>query len=272
MTGAMTRRLAALVLLLAACHRDMPGDPGGTVAAVLVRVGGDGPHATGLATLEEPLAIRATEPATLAPIAGLAIRFSVDNMPAGGAHLSDTLAVTNRDGVARTELTLVDGAVDQVFVSARVGHGPAERFTVFVSPAPVVRRITPGTVRSGDTVTLLGEGLRIAGAPGVVRFDGTPVRAISATDSIVRAIVPPCLTPGTIAVTVTNGGARTAPAPLTHLLRNVPMTLAPLEGAVLRASQLADCVVLAGDSARYLVIAQVESERSEEHTSELQSP
>ena len=238
----------------------MPGDPGQAVAAVLVRVGGDYQRAGGLATLDQPLLIRAIDPVTLAPLAGLAIRFSIEHGPAGGAHLSDTIGVTNHDGVARTELTLGGGVVDQVVVTARYGRGPAERFTVSVSPAPVILRITPVEARGGDTVTLRGSGLGIAGSAGVVRFEGTPARAISASDSVVRVVVPPCLAPGTIAVTVTNGGARTAPASLTYAVRGVPLALAPLEGAVLRAGQLADCVVLAGANTRYLVVAQVESE------------
>ena len=238
----------------------MPGGPGQAGAILLVRVGGDNQHALGLATLDQPLMIRAIDPVSLAPLAGLAIRFSVDHSPAGGAHLSDTIAVTNRDGVAQTELTLGDGVVNEVSVTARYGQALAEHFNVFVNPAPVVRQIVPGEVRSGDTITVQGTGLAIAGAPGVVRFNGTPVRALSASDSEVRVVVPPCLAPGTMSVTVTNGGARTAPATAQYVLRDVPVTLAPFGGIVLPAAQLADCVILAGDSARFLVVAQVESE------------
>jgi hypothetical protein len=242
--------------LVAGCHDDAPGDP--TQAVTLVRVSGDGQHAPGLATLG-PFEVRALDPVTSAPLGNVPVRFSIERRPAGGARLSDTLATTSRDGTARTELTLGADPVDSVVISARAGRAAPVRFTAFVSAAPVVRRIVPPLIRAGDTVLVFGTGLGIAADPGAIRFDGTPVRALAVSDTLVRVVAPACLASGPITVAITNGGARTAPVTIEYRVRSVPLALAPLDGRVLQAEQLSACVTLTGENSQYLVVAQFES-------------
>lgn len=249
-------RVAAALAILACDHAATSGPA--LPPSVLVRVGGDWQTAPGGARLADPLAIRAIDPVTLAPIPRLPVRFSVERGHSSGAWITDTLAITGLDGVARTVLTLGrdDGA--QVVVAARVGQGPAQEFTAIVTPTPVVRAVLPPSAGGGDTVTLVGSLLQLARAPGVVRFNGVPVSPVFIGDTLVRAVVPPCLPTGSLSVTVTNGGARADSARMQSLLHGTPISLPTLGGVQLGAAQLGDCVVLPGGGAHYLVVAHVD--------------
>jgi hypothetical protein len=266
MAGLLTRSCVfAAALFVCACGDD---DPGATSVPehVLVRAAGDWQRGMGLETLREPITVRAIDPVTLEPIARLSVRFTVEPSSAG-ARLSDTVAVTNTEGIARTELTLGREGPDTVYVRARAGDGPAQRFTTLASPAPVIRDVRPlmgrgdfETIHSGETVAIIGERLLFAQGTGVVRFNGTPVRPISVSDTLVRVVPPACLASGTVEVTITNGGARTEPVDVDYAGGQASVSLAPLTGTVLPASRLAECFILDGAGAEYLVIAQVDSD------------
>jgi hypothetical protein len=260
MAGLMTRScvFAAAVFALGACSDSGPG-PAPVPAHVLVRAAGDWQRGMGLETLREPLTIRAIDPVTLQPVPRLAVRFTIEGRHARGARVSDTVAVTNNDGIARTELTLGREDADTVFVRAQAGSGPLQRFTALVTPAPVVRRVLPAVIHGGDTVSVVGERLTFA-ASGEMRFNGTPARIIDVRDTLVRAVAPACLATGTVTITVTRGGARTEPFQAAYASRVTSLALEPLNGTVLPASALDDCVVLSGAGAQYLVVAQLQSE------------
>lgn len=253
-----TALFAGAMLALCACDSAETGAP---VAPphVLVRAAGDWQQGMGLETLREPLTVRAIDPVTSKPVPRLRVRFAVDRAHAGGATLSDSVAITNDDGIARTLLTLGKGAVDTVFVIASADGGPSERFATLVSPAPQIRSVVPANIRGGDTVRVIGSGLGFA-TGGSVRFNGVPSRVVSAGDTIVKTIAPACIPSGSVSITVTNGGARTDTISAVYETSAAPLSLAPLNGVVLTASQLTDCVQLRGGGAQYLIIVQVESD------------
>jgi hypothetical protein len=241
------------VFVVSACRDGPPAPEFSNV--VLIREAGDAQRAPGLARLDVPLGVRAVDRESREGIAGLSVRFAIDRGASTGAQVSDAVAITDHSGIARTDITLGPDPIDTLTVVAQLGRGPHTTFTVLVTPTPVVRSVTPPLIRAGDTVEVRGTALGIAAAPGVVRFRDTPGTTLSVSDSLVRAVVPPCLPAGITPVTITNGGARST-AGLAHSARSsaTRLALAPLEGVTLRAEQLADCVELTGAGARYVAV------------------
>jgi len=246
--------LSALASVLLVVNCGDPAGPAGLAYVTLARIGGDGLAGAGLSRLAPPLAVRATDSRTGEPRTGAPVRFALERGAASGAALSDTLVATDPDGVAFTMLTLGDGADDTVIVLASLPGRAPVRFSVVVTAAPEVRVVTPPAFRGGDTISLAGRGLSLAAAPGVVRFGDASAAALSVSDTLVRVVVPPCLASGLVQVFVARGAARSRGVVAHHTPRETPVVLAPLDGVTLRAPELAQCAVLEGAGASYIVI------------------
>lgn len=252
-----------LAVLLAAC--DGPRVSGATARSdvMLVRVGGDFQEVPALAALRDPLEVRVLERGTLRPRPGQRVRFALDAASRGRAYLSDSVAYTDHDGVARTEAVAAfgrEGEGGEVRVTARDDSGVEAWFTIRVAPAPIILRAVPFAAGPGDTVVLHGRGLLRAAPPGEIRFGGRTARVLHVSDTLVRAIVPPCVQPGPQVVALTNRGVRAIPAVFRHVPGRSALALAPLGGAILPATQLGECVVLTAAGARYLVVAQMHAD------------
>jgi hypothetical protein len=238
-----------------ACDQPLDGTTGRRARVEVV--GGDNQMGFERNRLDAPLAVRVVDAATGSPRRGVPVRFALTVGAEDGAWLTDTLAVSDRAGVARSELTPGDAHGDSVVVRAYVRAAGSVSFRVSVRPSPQISGASSGTIRGGDTLALFGSGLALASGSGTVRFGEVQAAPLSVSDSLVRVIVPPCLADGDVPIVIARGVARSTGITVRSVFRATHLSLAPLEGRALRADQLGDCLVLDG-TGRLLVIGHVE--------------
>jgi hypothetical protein len=132
------------------------------------------------------------------------------------------------------------------------------------SPAPatvVLRSLTPASFGPGDTVSLRGSGLTavIAGG-GAVQFGAATSALIAgASDTLARAVAPPCLPGGATSVRATAGPVTSNSLAGIYLPHNVALALAPYAAVTVSSAQLGTCLTLPGNGATYLVVGQFAS-------------
>jgi hypothetical protein len=226
--GRARRGAAAALLVLAAACGDDPPPLGGPVLSVTA-VEGDAQTAPAGAELAAPITVVVTDSAGL-PVRGVTVRFRV----AAGrdAQLTDSLAVTDVSGTAGVRLRL-GAAGDTVLVDAtvRTQREPVARFRAVAGPAATLESVAPATAGAGDTLELRGTGF--GGSPRTVLLGAREARVVGASgDTLLRAVVPPCLPEGPLAVTVRLGAAAAmATRPVTvRATAARPVVLEPLEG------------------------------------------
>lgn len=128
-----------------------------------------------------------------------------------------------------------------------------------MSAPTILTSLSPISFGPGDTVTLKGSGLA-TGLPDGVRFGAMTVMPLAgASDSLVRAVVPPCLAAGTVAVSFVLGTTTSNALTGNYLARAVALTLAPYGSLTVNSAQLGNCLTLPGDAATYLVAGQFAS-------------
>ena len=217
---------------------------------------GDGQRATAGNRLATPLSVRAVaEDGTLVP------REKVVWAVTGGtgAVLSDSATVTDGNGVAQVYLTLgpVAGEYRVESALARKRDGVITFSATAMAP-PEVTSLTPTTFTARDTITLGGSRL----------FDSTLVwiggkladlYAVSPTGQGIQVIVPRCLVPGAVNVTVGVGLAKSDSLSGTYTASSQPLRLSPGEWLSLDPAQMGGCATFEDattDSTEYLLAPQ----------------
>jgi hypothetical protein len=185
---------------------------------------------------------------------GVAVRFWI--VTGRGATLSDTLVATNAQGIGLTRLRL-GGSRDSVLVAGSV-RGQEDRgvtFRVLPTAPPELLAVQPLTFASGDTVTLRGS--KLTDPAGTAVFFGAARGRLvgEASDTLVRVVVPPCLTGGNVAVAVRAGSATTNSLLGVASGQPAPLTLGVGEGVVVRGTE-AGCLRLTGVGQRFVVVPQ----------------
>ncbi len=158
-----------------------------------------------------------------------------------GATLSDSLTVTDGTGVAHAYLTL-GPTVGTYTATASLVQRPAAQvsFTAQAVAAPLLTAISPTTFSTGDEIVLVGAHLSDS---VIVEFAGKPARVlqVSAGGGDLTAVVPRCLMPGSVAVTVRVGLVTSAAVTGTYVASNEPLRLGPGEYLSLEPVALGGC-------------------------------
>jgi hypothetical protein len=158
-----------------------------------------------------------------------------------GAVLSDSLTVTDGTGVAHAYLTLGPTAGTYTVTASLVQRPAAEVFfTALAVAAPELTAISPVTFSTGDEIVLVGAHLSDS---VIVEVAGklARVQQVSAGGGDLTAVVPRCLMPGSVAVTVRVGLATSAAVTGTYLASNEPLRLGPGEYISVEPVELDGC-------------------------------
>jgi hypothetical protein len=250
----MSVALMAAILVFGGCGSDEPDLP---VPARFEKIpDGDGQTATAGARLATPLSVLVTASDGSA-VPREKVVWSVTE--GDGAVLSDSATVTDGKGIAQVYLTLGPTAgphsVESALARKRDG---VVTFTATASRPPVITAVNPSTFTGGDIVTLSGFGL----------WDSTAVRigeklaalhAVSPTGQGMQVIVPRCLFPGTVNVTVGVGNVKSDTLSGTFTASTEPLRLSPGEYVSLDPEAMDGCATFedaTGDSTEYLLAPQ----------------
>jgi hypothetical protein len=249
----VVKRLLLGLAVLVACDADPSGGNSGEPTVALSAVSGDAQRVAVGARAALPLTVRVVDATSRTAVADVAVEFRVVR---GAAQLSDLVVPSGADGVARTEVRAAGVVGDSVVVTAAVTGQPLVRFTLYVDAAPAVTGLSAVAVRSGDTIEVRGRALQSATSPASVFIDAFAAPVVRASDTSLLVVVPPCLSGDEVWLRVERAGARSAPRPLQYVAGVPTITLAPASMLSVDAAASDDCLVLAGDGAEYLVIAQ----------------
>ncbi|HVE77404.1 MAG TPA: hypothetical protein VNA89_00965 [Gemmatimonadaceae bacterium] len=251
-------RLFVSLLAAAAVAACNSGDGPETEDLVLARSGSETQTGPAGGELAEPLTVLVTNSAGQ-PVPGGVVRFRVRS--GAGASLSDTLAVSGIDG--RASVRAVLGATQGTYTfSAKLQQNTGDEilFTATATAAPQIVSAVPQTVGSGDELVLTGSGFSTTGTNTVYFEQGsivTPASVVSATATEIRVRVPPCLSTGNLTVRVAvDPRVRTNAVTVGYTQRVAGSALGLLQGIVVRQSQVAACLTLAGAGAAHWVIPQ----------------
>jgi len=158
-------RLAAAALTAFACHRERVLAPIEASYALSI-VSGDQQRAPAGSVLPDPLAVLVRDAAGV-PVKGVRVVFHVERGASAGSAMLDSIGVTTPAGVATARLEL-GTALDTTTVVAHpaLAAGRSITLVAVATAAPVLASVTPSTFGAGDTLTLRGNGLSIAGGGG----------------------------------------------------------------------------------------------------------
>jgi len=227
--------ITAVTLALAACGG---GDDLPQPASLEKTGSGDGQQATAGNRLSRPFSVRVkASDGTEVPRAE--VRWVVSQ--GDGAILSDSLTVTDGIGVAHAYLTLGPTAGTYTTTASLVQRPVAEvSFTAQAVAAPELTAISPATFSTGDEIVLVGAHLSDS---VIVEVAGRLARVqhVSAGGGDLTAVVPRCLMPGPVAVTVRVGLATSAAVTGTYLASSEPLRLGPGEYVSVEPVELDGC-------------------------------
>lgn len=245
--------MAVVVLAGSGCSKKDTVGPPPPVYSLTIR-GGDGQQAPAGATLDQPLQVTVANPAD-EPVRGVVVRFRV--LSGTGASVSDTLAVTGLDGIARVEARLGPAQGPYEFRASVKGQDTlAVVFTVTATAPPTLISAVPTSFGPGDTVDLTGTDFNSSLSGNTVFVGGSRARIVSGTTTTLRIVVPACLTPGSVPVRVQIGNVSTNSLALTYSAATPTLTLAELEGITVSGTEVGRCLRLPGAGARYLIVPQ----------------
>ncbi len=176
-----------------------------------------------------------------------------------GAVLSDSATVTDGQGIAKIFLTLgtAEGEYTVQAALARKRDGVIT-FTATAVRPPVLNSLSPTTFTGGDTLTLGGFSLFDS---TVVRIGGkiAALHGVSPTGQGMQVIVPRCLPPGSVDVTVGVGIAESDTVSATFMASTEPLRLSQGEWVSLDPELMDGCATFEDattDSTEYLLVPQ----------------
>ena len=252
----MRRSLSLVVIavgMLSGCSKKDGSGPVPPVYSLTIR-GGDDQQAAAGAKLEEPLQVTVANPAD-EPVRGVVVRFRV--FSGAGASVSDTLAVTGLDGIARVDAQLGPTQGPYEFrASVRGQDTLSVVFSVTATAPPTLVSGTPTSFGPGDTITLTGTDFNSSTSGNTVYIGGSRARILSGTTSELEVVVPACLSPGSVGVRVQIGNVSTNTLSLSYTSVTPTLALAELEGITVSGTEVGRCLRLTGAGARYLVVPQ----------------
>jgi hypothetical protein len=229
-------------------------DPLPEAASLDVVASSDGQSAPAGARLPEALAVVARASSNdVVPRAR--VRWQV--VEGSGAVLSDTATIA--DGNGRAEVALTLGPAPGAY---RVQAAPADApeatvvLTATATAPPQLTTVTPGNFAAGDTVVLAGSAL---GASAEVHVAGAPAHVVAGSATSLSVVVPPCLTPGPVAIRARVAGAESNAVTGTFETSLAPLTLAVGAYASIDPGRLPGCVTFpaaGADTVEYLVAPQ----------------
>jgi hypothetical protein len=237
---------------LAACRGNEPSEP--AVLYTLSIRSGDAQSGPAGSLLEEPLQVTVVDPDNT-PAKGVAVRFRLGGSRAG--QLTDTLALTGSDGIARTLLRLGNEKDTSVVTAAVPGQDDrGVTFRAVATAGATLTSVDPARFAPGDTVTVRGARFNVSAAGNTVFFGGSRGRVVvTSGDSLLRAVVPPCLASGAVQVQVQIGSAQTNAVAATVQGVGAPVRLAAYEAVTVSGTEAGSCLVLAPGT-RYILIPQ----------------
>ena len=245
--------LALSVLLVAACKGDST-DPDPSSVAIAIQ-GGDNQNGAAGSILALPLPVKVVDAAN-DPVQGVAVIFRTAT--GSGVALSDTIVTTGPDGIGGVDARVGSQLGEYTIARAFIRGAPADSvtFSAEVTPGPTLASVSPTTIQAGDTVTVTGTEFNSVASGNEVLFGGVAgiITTVSATQ--LRVVVPACVSPGTIPVTVKVGSATTAPQNVTYVATAFSMNLAVNQGITVSGTEISDCLLLPGNGAGYLLVPQ----------------
>ena len=254
-----TRRVLSCTLVLSlvlGCGSD-PVAPPEASYTIAIHGGGDQQGPAG-SILDEPLQVTVTNVEN-EPVQGVVVRFRVLS---GGGSLTDSIGVTGPGGIAITYARVGNAVGPQVFEAAI--RRAAQHKVVFEAtasePARLIRLSTGATASAGDTVDVIGENFNTTAQGNAVFFGTTRARVLAIEgDTLLRAIVPFCATPGMTTVQVQVGSAVTNTIAVSYAATAPTLTLAVGEGITVGVADLERCLQIPAMGQRYLVVPQFAS-------------
>ena len=244
--------LAAPLITAFSCPKD-PIKPPPPVYSLTIR-GGDEQQGPAGSLLDEELQVTVTDPSE-DPVRGIVIRFRVTG--GAGATLSDSLAVTGIDGVARVQAQLGPAQGSYTYrASIRTQDTVAVIFTETATAPPTLIALSRTSFGGGDTVTLTGTDFNSSLAGNSVYIGGSRARVISGSTTSLEVVVPACVVSGNVGVRVQVGSATTNSIAATYTTTSPQLALNVLEGITVSGAEVSRCLKLPGEGARYLVVPQ----------------
>ena len=252
-------RVASGLLLLSAalgCGSD-PVAPPEASYTISIHGGADQQGPAG-SILDEPLQVTVVDVANQ-PVQGVVVRFRVLS---GGGSLTDSIGVTGTGGIALTFARVGSMTGPQQFEAA-IRRVPTRKVTFDATasdPARLVRLGPGSTVTPGDTVDVIGDNFNTSAAGNTVFFGTSRARVLALEgDTLIRVLVPFCVSPGTTTVQVQVGSAVTNTLPVTYATTSATLNLAVGEGITVGVADLERCIQLPAMGPRYLIVPQFAS-------------
>jgi hypothetical protein len=228
-------------------------------------VTGDRQYALPGTWLREPLDVLVMHAVTGEPVPGVTVQWRVAAGPPG-AHIEPSSAITDEQGHASARLLLGQEAGEHTIEATFLGlrREPA-RFIALGSTGLTVFALQPRRVRAGDTLVIEGAGFGARAADHIVMFDSVPAAAVSVAPTVLRVVVPPCLTSRSAQLHVRMGEIASNRVGIEVLegADLLDLQLRPGMAQHFRAVEAARCMRLHGAAgARYLLIPFNASEQA----------
>ena len=140
-----------------------------------------------------------------------AVRWSIVSEPGVGATLSDSVTLSNGEGLAEVEIRLgrIEGTTTvRAQLAADVSR--SADFTVTATRTPSLTGVSPGTFAAGDQVVASGSNLDVATGFQVGGVLVVPV-SVAGDGSTATVAIPACLTTGQVAIRAVVGTASSDP-------------------------------------------------------------
>jgi hypothetical protein len=248
--------LLAMGLLLAPSSCSDGSGPTGpdTSKMEILILGGDGQVGETGALLPDPLKVRVQTLSNGKVEADVEVTWEV--VEGEGAQLEFSNTVTDVAGVSSIRLTLGSGLGDyRVRASVKGMASPPAEFRARVTETPELTLVPTDPVQAGETIHLEGLHLSPVASENVVTFSNIRGRVLSATETALEVVVPPCLPTRGVHLQVQIGALTTPTVALEVLGGDEFLTMEVGEDRILDASDAMACFRLPSSSGTsYLVV------------------
>lgn len=244
-----------LVALAAACKSGGGTPPTDSRISLVAQSGQSLSGPSGARLLGVPL-VQVTD-AAHQPVSGVVASLALTSGAQAGFSLPQSTAVSGPDGIVRGDVVLGQPGSASIRVTVTTPSSAEATVTVTATAGPALTTVSPSAFGAGDEVTLTGSGLPSAAAGATVLIGGVPATIVAASATSLRFMAPACVAAGPVAISVRlASGATTNSLGATYTSSVNNPGLAVFEAITVSASQVSQCLSLAGNGARYLVVPQ----------------